>query len=247
MAFLHSSLSCLCVVLSCLCVLDTCPVFPPPCPAPPCHRPGPQTIVRGSKSAKDGALTLLLDELEHMSVTRSNSLRRGSPPPPARARQENGVPGDQAAMARGGPEKAGSQGRVTGRSEAGGSSGDRQRVGPEKRAKSSREGSAGPQETSRDKRPLSGPDVSTPQPAGLASGVKVAAGRPFNTYPRADTDHPARGTQVTTPLPQGPTVPLAQSFPHPHPPMSPCAQPAVHLHPDHHVSVPPPGPSCSGE
>lgn len=205
MAFLHSSLSCLCVLCCPVCVCRIhvlCPLLL--VRPPPCHRPGPQTIVRGSKGAKDGALTLLLDELEHMSVTRSNSLRRGSPPPPARARQENGMPGEQAAMARGGPEKAGSQGRVTGRSEAGGSSGDRQRVGPEKRPKSSREGSAGPQESSRDKRPLSGPDVSTPQPAGLASGAKVAAGRPFNTYPRADTDHPSRGTQVTTPPAPGP-------------------------------------------
>uniref|UniRef100_A0A8C0KU25 non-specific serine/threonine protein kinase n=1 Tax=Canis lupus dingo TaxID=286419 RepID=A0A8C0KU25_CANLU len=97
-------------------------------------QPGaPKTIVRGSKGAKDGALTLLLDEFENMSVTRSNSLRRDSPPPPARARQENGMPADQ--------------GRAAGRSEAGG----------------------GPQESSRDKRPLSGPDVGTPQPAGLQS------------------------------------------------------------------------------
>ncbi|EQB79098.1 serine/threonine-protein kinase PAK 4 [Camelus ferus] len=107
-------------------------------------QPGaPKTIVRGSKGAKDGALTLLLDEFENMSVTRSNSLRRDSPPPPARARQENGMPAEQAAMARGGPEKAGGQSR----------------------------------------------------PASLASGAKVAAGRPFNTYPRADTDHPSRGVQ----------------------------------------------------
>ncbi|XP_019663631.2 serine/threonine-protein kinase PAK 4 isoform X1 [Ailuropoda melanoleuca] len=159
-------------------------------------QPGaPKTIVRGSKGAKDGALTLLLDEFENMSVTRSNSLRRDSPPPPARARQENGMPAEPASTARGAPEKAGSQGRGTGRSEAGGSSGDRRRVGPEKRPKSSREGSGGPQESSRDKRPVSGPDVGTPQPAGLAGGAKAAAGRPFNTYPRADTDHPARGAQ----------------------------------------------------
>uniref|UniRef100_A0A8C0E433 non-specific serine/threonine protein kinase n=1 Tax=Balaenoptera musculus TaxID=9771 RepID=A0A8C0E433_BALMU len=65
----------------------------------------PKTIVRGSKGAKDGALTLLLDEFENMSVTRSNSLRRDSPPPPARARQENGMPVEQATTARGGPEK----------------------------------------------------------------------------------------------------------------------------------------------
>lgn len=169
----------------------------------------PKTIVRGSKGAKDGALTLLLDEFEHMSVTRSNSLRRDSPPPPpARARQENGMPSEQAASARAGPEKAGGHGRVAGRSEAGGSSGDRRRAGPEKKPKSSREGSGGPQESSRDKRPLSGPDVSTPQPAGVASGAKVAAGRPFNTYPRADTDHPSRGSQGEphSMAPNGPSV-----------------------------------------
>ncbi|XP_068847986.1 serine/threonine-protein kinase PAK 4 isoform X1 [Capricornis sumatraensis] len=173
-------------------------------------QPGaPKTIVRGSKGAKDGALTLLLDEFENMSVTRSNSLRRDSPPPPARARQENGMPAEQAATARGAPEKAGSQGRGAGHGEVGGSSGDRRRAGPDKRPKSSREGSGGPQESSRDKRPLSGPDVGTPhQPASLASGAKVAAGRPFNTYPRADTDHPSRGTQGEphNMAPNGPSV-----------------------------------------
>ncbi|XP_041733584.1 serine/threonine-protein kinase PAK 4 [Coregonus clupeaformis] len=39
-----------------------------------------KTIVRGSKIAVDGSLTWLLDEFDTMSVTRSNSLRRGSPP-----------------------------------------------------------------------------------------------------------------------------------------------------------------------
>ncbi|XP_033848440.3 serine/threonine-protein kinase PAK 4-like [Acipenser ruthenus] len=40
-----------------------------------------KAIVRGSKISVDGAsLTWLLDEFETMSVTRSNSLRRGSPP-----------------------------------------------------------------------------------------------------------------------------------------------------------------------
>ncbi|KAM5237258.1 serine/threonine-protein kinase PAK 4 isoform 1-T1 [Ctenodactylus gundi] len=171
-------------------------------------QPGaPKTIVRGSKCAKDGALTLLLDEFENMSVTRSNSLRRDSPPPPARARQENGVLEDQAATARGGPGKASSQGRVTACNAAGGSSGDRRRMGPEKKAKS-REGTGGSQESSRDKRPLSGPDVSTPQPASLASGAKLAAGRPFNTYPRADTDHPPRGAQAEphSMAPNGPSA-----------------------------------------
>ncbi|KAK2088404.1 hypothetical protein P7K49_034311 [Saguinus oedipus] len=213
-----------CVVLSCPCVLDARPVCPTPCRAPTHHCPGPQTIVRGSKGAKDGALTLLLGEFENMSVTRSNSLRRDSPPPPARARQENGIPEEPAATARAIPGKAGSRGRIAGHSEAGGGSGDRRRAGPEKRPKSSREGSGDPQESSRDKRPLSGPDVGIPQPAGLASGAKLAAGRPFNTYPRADTDHPSRGAQVTRPPPQGPEVPcLLLPCPYlPAPPHPPC-------------------------
>ncbi|GCB82527.1 hypothetical protein scyTo_0022683, partial [Scyliorhinus torazame] len=37
-------------------------------------------IVRGSKIGIDGSLNWLLDEFENVSVTRSNSLRRGSPP-----------------------------------------------------------------------------------------------------------------------------------------------------------------------
>ncbi|XP_031241781.1 serine/threonine-protein kinase PAK 4 isoform X2 [Mastomys coucha] len=81
-------------------------------------QPGaPKTIVRGSKGAKDGALTLLLDEFENMSVTRSNSLRRESPPPPARAHQENGMLEERAAPARMAPDKAGGRARATGHSE----------------------------------------------------------------------------------------------------------------------------------
>lgn len=190
---LHLPLSCFCVVLSFLCWMPTRVLS---FLAPPCHCRA-QTIVRGSKGAKDGALTLLLDEFENMSVTRSNSLRRESPPPPARAHQENGMLEERAAPARMAPDKAGGRARATGHSEAGSGSGDRRRVGPEKRPKSSRESPGGPQEASRDKRPLSGPDVSTPQPGSLTSGTKLAAGRPFNTYPRADTDHPPRGAQVT--------------------------------------------------
>lgn len=209
----HSSLSCFRVVLSCFCVgCHLCSLLP----GLTLPLPGPQTIVRGSKGAKDGALTLLLDEFENMSVTRSNSLRRDSPPPPARAHQENGVLEERAAPARVAADKAGGRTRATGHSEAG--SGDRRRVGPEKRPKSSREGPGGPQDASRDKRPLSGPDVSTPQPASLASGAKLAAGRPFNTYPRADTDHPPRGAQVTPPSTSTSQCPLPLlPFPQPHP------------------------------
>jgi p21-activated kinase 4 len=207
----------------------------PPCLAPTLPCPGPQTIVRGSKGAKDGALTLLLDEFENMSVTRSNSLRRDSPPPPGRPRQENGMPEERAPTARGSPEKAGGRGRATSRNEAGGGSGDRRRVGPEKRPKSSKEGPTGSQESSRDKRPLSGPDVGTPQPAGLASGAKLAAGRPFNTYPRADTDHPPRGAQVTCSHLRTPLSP-AHCTPLPHlPALAQCLSSLILTT---HVSVP---------
>ncbi|XP_030236143.1 serine/threonine-protein kinase PAK 4 isoform X1 [Gadus morhua] len=66
-----------------------------------------KTIVRGSKLGVDGSLTWLLDEFDTMSVTRSNSLRRDSPPVQPRrdsgssvggggggggGRQENGDP-----------------------------------------------------------------------------------------------------------------------------------------------------------
>ncbi|XP_065520418.1 serine/threonine-protein kinase PAK 4 isoform X4 [Lathamus discolor] len=53
-----------------------------------------KTIVRGTKASKDGSLTWLLDEFENMSVSRSNSLRRDSPPFPPRRHQlhqENGL------------------------------------------------------------------------------------------------------------------------------------------------------------
>ncbi|XP_073497792.1 serine/threonine-protein kinase PAK 4 isoform X1 [Phyllobates terribilis] len=53
-----------------------------------------KTIVRGNKMSRDGSLMWLLDEFENMSVCRSNSLRRESPPCPPREQQvpmENGV------------------------------------------------------------------------------------------------------------------------------------------------------------
>ncbi|XP_068280796.1 serine/threonine-protein kinase PAK 4 [Nyctibius grandis] len=63
-----------------------------------------KTIVRGSKAAQDGSLAWLLDEFENMSVSRSNSLRRDSPPFPPRRHHhhhqlchENGLPEGPAA------------------------------------------------------------------------------------------------------------------------------------------------------
>ncbi|MEQ2216210.1 hypothetical protein XENOCAPTIV_012538, partial [Xenoophorus captivus] len=56
-----------------------------------------KTIVRGSKLGADGSLTWLLDEFDTMSVTRSNSLRRGSPPiqPRRDSGSSGGVGGEQ--------------------------------------------------------------------------------------------------------------------------------------------------------
>ncbi|XP_068934671.1 serine/threonine-protein kinase PAK 4 isoform X2 [Petaurus breviceps papuanus] len=146
----------------------------------------PKTIVRGSKGSKDGALTLLLDEFENMSVTRSNSLRRDSPPPPllgppaphhAPPHQENGLieaegmGGHAWAQEKGHPE-SGSRGPSEGRSRAAG------------------------------RRDHGG--------GGPGGGAKSSAGRPFNTYPRADSDHPPRGTgpqgEPHNPAPNGPSA-----------------------------------------
>ncbi|KAM9168600.1 serine/threonine-protein kinase PAK 4 isoform 2-T3 [Mergus octosetaceus] len=63
----------------------------------------------------------------------------------------------------------------------------------ERRPKSTYAGDSSPQ-SPRDKRPLSGPNMRTPN-IPVSEGVMKTAqqtGRPFNTYPRADTD-PGRG------------------------------------------------------
>ncbi|XP_039572472.1 serine/threonine-protein kinase PAK 4 isoform X2 [Passer montanus] len=74
------------------------------------HKP----IVRGSKGTRDGTpggrdrtLAWLLDELAAVSVSRSNSLRRDSPPCPARHPPENGLtPGPPRSRApAGGPQR----------------------------------------------------------------------------------------------------------------------------------------------
>lgn len=57
--------------------------------------PNFQTIVRGSKLGADGSLTWLLDEFDTMSVTRSNSLRRGSPPTQPRKDSTSSLGGGQ--------------------------------------------------------------------------------------------------------------------------------------------------------
>uniref|UniRef100_A0A6J0T9A5 non-specific serine/threonine protein kinase n=2 Tax=Pogona vitticeps TaxID=103695 RepID=A0A6J0T9A5_9SAUR len=249
-------------------------------------QPGSQKIiVRGNKTAKDGSLAWLLDEFENMSVSRSNSLRRDSPPFPPRhdqLYQENGL---NEALARARPphphhphhldeDTGGGRGKEPrernrhrarndldqirersqddrmatqqqqqhprgqeptgkphplsghhrppppeyhkpasdhqhrahprdGRREPPTERAPPDRVvrrervdGPDKRPKSAYTGETSPP-SPREKRPLSGPNIRTPN-LPVSEGVMKTAqqtGRPFNTYPRADTD-PVRGAQA---------------------------------------------------
>ncbi|XP_061454052.1 serine/threonine-protein kinase PAK 4 isoform X2 [Rhineura floridana] len=232
-----------------------------------------KTIVRGNKTAKDGSLAWLLDEFENMSVSRSNSLRRDSPPFLSRhdhLYQENGLsevlarpprhphphaeedPGghrskEHKERSRHGPKSELDQSRerscddrtavpdIRGQESTSKShhrapppqyhnplSEHRHRAherdgkreppadkepstrvvrreradGPDKRPKSTYTGETSPQPP-WEKRPLSGPNIRTPN-IPISEGVMKTAqqtGRPFNTYPRADTD-PVRGAQT---------------------------------------------------
>ncbi|KAJ6663736.1 hypothetical protein lerEdw1_009815 [Lerista edwardsae] len=222
-------------------------------------QPGSQkSIVRGNKVSKDGSLAWLLDEFENMSVSRSNSLRRDSPPFPPRhdhLYQENGLseaparprhpPPEDSRSGREHKERSrqgprGELDRTVGqpprgqeppgkpRQHAGHHRGPppssdhrhrpreqdgrrdppaerelpdrvvrRERAdGPDRRPKSTYTGETSPQ-SPREKRPLSGPNIRTPN-IPVSEGVMKTAqqtGRPFNTYPRADTD-PVRGAQA---------------------------------------------------
>lgn len=160
-AFLRPSLSCLCV-LCCpvrlcwmhVCVPLLCARPPLPLPWTPDHRAGQQ------KAPRMGPSTLLLGEFENMSVTLQLPAERQPaatcPCPPGRDASGAGRYGQRGPRERR-AAKAGEPGH------GGGWQQWRQAAaGPDKRPKSSREGSGGPQESSRDKRPLSGPDVGTP-------------------------------------------------------------------------------------
>uniref|UniRef100_A0A3B5LPM9 non-specific serine/threonine protein kinase n=1 Tax=Xiphophorus couchianus TaxID=32473 RepID=A0A3B5LPM9_9TELE len=202
-----------------------------------------KTIVRGTKLGADGSLTWLLDEFDTMSVTRSNSLRRGSPPTQPRrdsssagGEQENGDPrhrhhpdrdrlrqdypggGDPQHGQRGvQPRDEGGQGRQgrpqqqprgqepsrAYRERSG--SGQQPRRDPrdrdqdqvirrdqasDHRPKSSYAARDGSPTSPRDKRPLSGPNIRTPNLPVTEGVMKTAQQntRPFNTYPRTDSD-----------------------------------------------------------
>ncbi|XP_053568868.1 serine/threonine-protein kinase PAK 4-like [Bombina bombina] len=87
----------------------------------------------------------------------------------------------------------------------------RREKGEEKRPKSSYTGGEGSPQSPRDKRPLSGPNIRTPSnPPSEGSGKPTQqAGRPFNTYPRADTDPNRGGSNQESRT----TVPLDQKIP----------------------------------
>ncbi|XP_064263175.1 serine/threonine-protein kinase PAK 4 isoform X1 [Passer domesticus] len=211
------------------------------------HKP----IVRGSKGTRDGTpggrdrtLAWLLDELAAVSVSRSNSLRRDSPPCPARHPPENGLtPGpprsrpEPAKSRRGDPEPSPpSQPRGDPKAAAGREPPHPHPHTPGGRPKSSSAGEGPPRPPAREQRPLSGPELRPPDAGGApGAGPKTAPGRPFHTYPRADTDpgpggsaqaepHAGRPQEVT---PNGPVPGASQApgAPRPKAPEPPAPEP----------------------
>ncbi|XP_076832121.1 serine/threonine-protein kinase PAK 4 [Brachyhypopomus gauderio] len=210
-----------------------------------------KTIVRGSKIGVDGSLTWLLDEFETMSVIRSNSLRRGSPPTqprgdsvssgpqengehppryqydrpdragdgrdrersrqehqgpdprqsqrPARAPREDGRPqqqprGQEPSRPRDHPPAPPPRERDRARDHEREPQEYRDHVArrddaSDRRPKSSYTSQDGSPQSPRDKRPLSGPNIRTPN-LPVTDGVMKTAqqSRPFNTYPRTESD-----------------------------------------------------------
>uniref|UniRef100_A0A3P9Q5L8 non-specific serine/threonine protein kinase n=1 Tax=Poecilia reticulata TaxID=8081 RepID=A0A3P9Q5L8_POERE len=134
-----------------------------------------KTIVRGTKLGADGSLTWLLDEFDTMSVTRSNSLRRGSPPTQPRRDSSSAEPACCCIFI----NLSVFQDQVIHRDQAG-----------DIRPKSSYVARDGSPTSPRDKRPLSGPNIRTPN-LPVSEGVMKTAQqntRPFNTYPRTESD-----------------------------------------------------------
>ncbi|XP_039644512.1 serine/threonine-protein kinase PAK 4 [Perca fluviatilis] len=273
-----------------------------------------KTIVRGSKLGVDGSLTWLLDEFDTMSVTRSNSLRRGSPPTQPRkdssssggGGQENGDPHHRhyslsdrdrprpdLHQSGGDPRQSqhehrppqwdeGVQGRPQQQprgQEPSRAHKDRPGSGPpppphrdreprdrgqvdqpsDHRPKSSYIVRDGSPQSPRDKRPLSGPNIRTPNLPVTEGVMKTAqqTTRPFNTYPRTDseggrspTGQPVRHHESS---PQnGPSSGSTRgsssskppvSHPHPHHTSHPSLTPEATQHPHTpHPSVPAPRP-----
>lgn len=213
-----------------------------------------KAIVRGRKIGDDGSLTWLLDEFETMSVIRSNSLRRDSPPTQPRRDSgslgggyENGEHsqyrhpdryGDSKEREKPRQEHPGADPRQSQRPArssredsrpyqqprgqepnrhkepdwSGGPAAppqhreherDRDREprdyrdqvvrregANDKRPKSSYTGRDSSPQSPREKRPLSGPNIRTPNLPVTEGVIKTAqqTSRPFNTYPRSESD-----------------------------------------------------------
>ncbi|CAL1572265.1 unnamed protein product [Knipowitschia caucasica] len=226
-----------------------------------------KTIVRGSKLGVDGSLTWLLDEFDHMSVIRSNSLRRESPVHPRRdgpsGTPENGdhregprakaePPGGHRPQQqpRGQEPSRGLRDRPAGgppppphreREHRDHNQDPASRQPPDPRPKSSYVGSSSPQ-SPRDKRPLSGPNIRTPHLPITEGLLKTTQqNRPFNTYPRADSEGSRSPTGPPSSSPHN--GPPSGHSDHPHHTSHPSLAPEGPHHPHTpHPKMPAPRP-----
>ncbi|XP_008307107.1 serine/threonine-protein kinase PAK 4 [Cynoglossus semilaevis] len=282
-----------------------------------------KTIVRGNKMAVDGSLTWLLDEFDTMSVTRSNSLRHGSPPLPPRRDPSN--PGGGGGGGGGGQENGDPHHRHHSHTERQDSQrsrlehqigtdphqgqralrpalrdegvhirphqqprgqepsrGQRDKPGsgpppPPHRDRESRDQAVrrdqpsdhrpkssyvtrdGSPQSPRDKRPLSGPNIRTPNLPVTEGVIKTVqqSTRPFNTYPRTESDGGRSPTGQPVHYPEsspqnGPSSGSSRgpasskppiSHPHPHHTSHPSLAPEPPQHPHTpHPNVPAPKP-----
>ncbi|KAM8793953.1 serine/threonine-protein kinase PAK 4 [Eudromia elegans] len=162
-----------------------------------------KNIVRGTAGAKDGSLAWLLGEFETVSVSRSNSLRRDSPPFPLRHEPlfpENGLPEEAAEAPL--PDAAEDEIRSGSGSEPERPPASRVLLAarppppaypdhPNSERRSRRDADAdagsrsGPEPPAHDERPLPG----APHVPGSRGAPRTAphAGRPFHTFPRAES------------------------------------------------------------
>ncbi|ROK28225.1 Serine/threonine-protein kinase PAK 4 [Anabarilius grahami] len=277
-----------------------------------------KAIVRGRKIGDDGSLTWLLDEFETMSVIRSNSLRRGSPPPQPRrdsgssgGGHENGEHpqyrhpdryGDSKEREKPRQEHSGSDPRQSQRPARSSREDSRPHQQPrgqepsrhkepnwsggpaappklrerdrdreprdyhdqvvrreganDKRPKSSYTGRDSSPQSLREKRPLSGPNIRTPNLPVTEGVIKTAqqTGRPFNTYPRAESDsgrspsgQPSHHNGPSTGAVRGGSSGSKTSSQGPHraEPQHHASQPALGPEPPHNQQMPP-APKPSG-
>uniref|UniRef100_A0A3B3XAN3 non-specific serine/threonine protein kinase n=1 Tax=Poecilia mexicana TaxID=48701 RepID=A0A3B3XAN3_9TELE len=173
-----------------------------------------KTIVRGTKLGADGSLTWLLDEFDTMSVTRSNSLRRGSPPTQPRRDSAGGEQnGDPRHRLHSHPDRWEKSLSCAG----------------DHRPKSSYVARDGSPTSPRDKRPLSGPNIRTPN-LPVSEGVMKTAQqntRPFNTYPRTDSDGGRIGPPHSHHASHPSLTPDSSQLPHTPHPNVPAPRPPV--------------------